>query len=91
VAAKLANSIGRSNTLHKTYASVDIEAVRGTGQCTIEKSAPNPRREQKGDFVSTPKLGEVSTRKPNGALKRLECESASSKLDANLQLARHCG
>jgi hypothetical protein len=28
LAAKLANSIGRSNTLHKTYAPVDIEAVR---------------------------------------------------------------
>jgi hypothetical protein len=30
LAAKLANSIGRSNTLHKTYAPVDIEAVRNT-------------------------------------------------------------
>jgi hypothetical protein len=30
IAAKLANSIGRSNTLHKTYAPVDIEAVRNT-------------------------------------------------------------
>jgi len=28
--AKLANSIGRSNALHKTYAPVDIEAVRNT-------------------------------------------------------------
>lgn len=28
LAAKLANSIGRSNALHKTYAPVDIEAVR---------------------------------------------------------------
>jgi hypothetical protein len=30
LAAKLANSIGQSNTLHKTYAPVDIEAVRNT-------------------------------------------------------------
>jgi hypothetical protein len=30
LAAKLANSIGRSNTLHKTYAPVDLEAVRNT-------------------------------------------------------------
>jgi hypothetical protein len=30
LAAKLANSIGRSNTLHKTYAPVDLEAVRST-------------------------------------------------------------
>jgi hypothetical protein len=28
LAAKLANSISRSNALHKTYAPVDIEAVR---------------------------------------------------------------
>ena len=30
LAAKLANSIGRSNKLHQTYAPVDIEAVRNT-------------------------------------------------------------
>ncbi|MGB6342935.1 MAG: hypothetical protein WBG15_09395, partial [Xanthobacteraceae bacterium] len=30
LSAKLANSIGRSNQLHKTYAPVDIEAVRNT-------------------------------------------------------------
>ena len=30
LAAKLANSIGRSNALHKPYAPVDIEAVRNT-------------------------------------------------------------
>jgi hypothetical protein len=30
LAAKLANSISRSNSLHKTYAPVDIEAVRNT-------------------------------------------------------------
>jgi hypothetical protein len=30
LAAKLANSIGQSNTLHNTYAPVDIEAVRNT-------------------------------------------------------------
>jgi hypothetical protein len=28
LSAKLANSIGRSNLLHKTYAPVEIEAVR---------------------------------------------------------------
>jgi hypothetical protein len=32
LSAKLANSIGRSNTLHKTYAPVDIEAVRNTDE-----------------------------------------------------------
>jgi hypothetical protein len=32
LSAKLANSIGRSNALHKTYAPVDIEAVRNTDE-----------------------------------------------------------
>lgn len=35
LAAKLANSIGRSNTLHKTYAPVDIEAVRNTDEARL--------------------------------------------------------
>src|SRR5262249_11372513 len=32
LSAKLANSIGRSNALHKTYAPVDIQAVRNTDE-----------------------------------------------------------
>jgi hypothetical protein len=36
LAAKLANSIGRSNTLHKTYAPVDIEAVRSTDAARLK-------------------------------------------------------
>ncbi len=36
LAAKLANSIGRSNTLHKTYAPVDIEAVRNTDAARVK-------------------------------------------------------
>jgi len=36
LAAKLANSIGRSNTLHKTYAAVDIEALRGADNTRLE-------------------------------------------------------
>jgi hypothetical protein len=35
LAAKLANSIGRSNTLNKTYAPVDIEAVRNTDEARL--------------------------------------------------------
>jgi hypothetical protein len=35
LAAKLANSIGRSNALHKTYAPVDIEAVRNTDEARL--------------------------------------------------------
>jgi hypothetical protein len=37
LAAKLANSIGRSNTLHKTYAPVDIEAVRNTDAARLRQ------------------------------------------------------
>src|SRR6185312_13995192 len=36
LAAKLANSIGRSNTLHRTYAPVDIQAVRGTDAARLK-------------------------------------------------------
>jgi hypothetical protein len=36
LAAKLANSIGRSNTLHKTYAPVDIEAVRNIDDARLK-------------------------------------------------------
>ena len=35
LAAKLANSIGRSNTLHKTYAPVEFEAVRGADDARL--------------------------------------------------------
>ena len=36
LSAKLANSIERSNTLHKTYAPVDIEAVRNTDAARLK-------------------------------------------------------
>src|SRR5215469_9325270 len=36
LSAKLANSIGRSNELHKTYAPVDLEAVRNTDKARVE-------------------------------------------------------
>jgi len=36
LAAKLANSIGRLNTLHKTYAPVDIQAVRNTDDARLK-------------------------------------------------------
>jgi hypothetical protein len=35
LSAKLANSINRSNALHKTYAPVDIEAVRNTDEARL--------------------------------------------------------
>jgi hypothetical protein len=34
--AKLANSIERSNTLHKTYAPLDIEAVRNADAARLK-------------------------------------------------------
>jgi hypothetical protein len=46
LAAKLANSIGRSNTLQKTYAPVDIEAVRDTDDARIRGPAPDQGRER---------------------------------------------
>lgn len=49
LAAKLANSIGRSNTLHKTYAPVDIEAVRNADNA-IEGTPTHAGREQNGGF-----------------------------------------
>jgi hypothetical protein len=36
LAAKLANSFGHSNTLHKTYAPVDVEAVRNTDAARLK-------------------------------------------------------
>jgi hypothetical protein len=74
LAAKLANSIGRSNTLHKTYAPVDIEAPPGADNAQLEGRRRIRARNKTEDFVSTPNPGEVSTRKPSGAkkLKRLE-------------------
>ena len=67
LAAKLANSIEQSNTLHKTYAPVDTEAVRGTDNARLRGRRRIRAGNKTGDFVSTPKPGEVSTRKPGGA------------------------
>jgi hypothetical protein len=36
LSAKLANSIGRSNDLHKAYAPVDLEAVRNTDKARVQ-------------------------------------------------------
>jgi hypothetical protein len=36
LSAKLANSIERSNTLHKTYAPLDIEAVRNADAARLK-------------------------------------------------------
>jgi hypothetical protein len=67
LAAKLANSIGRSNTLHKTYAPVDIEAVRSVDDARV-KGRRRMRAENKtGKFVSTHQPSDVSTFNSGGA------------------------
>jgi hypothetical protein len=53
VKAKLANSIGRSNAFHKTYAPVEIEAVRKTNEARFGGRRKDARRERKGGKVST--------------------------------------
>jgi hypothetical protein len=67
LAAKLANSIGRSNTLHKTYAPVDIEAVRNTDAARLKGRRRIRAGNKQGDFVSTQQPGDVSTFKPGEA------------------------
>lgn len=47
LSAKLANSIERSNALHKTYAPLDIEAVRNADACSVEGAEAHPCRERK--------------------------------------------
>jgi len=43
LSAKLANSIQRSNALHRAYAPVDIEAVRGTDEARLLGKSSNER------------------------------------------------
>ena len=66
LSAKLANSIGRSNTLHKTYAPVDIEAVRNADSARLKGRRSIRAGNKSGEFVSTPQPGEVSTFKTDG-------------------------
>jgi hypothetical protein len=67
LAAKLANSIGRSNTLHKTYAPVDIEAVRSADIARLKGRRRIRAANKQGDFVSTQQPEKVSTSEPRGA------------------------
>jgi hypothetical protein len=53
LAAKLANSISRSNALHKAYAPVDIEAVRNTDDARLKGRRRIRAGNRPGDFVST--------------------------------------
>jgi len=63
LAAKMANSIERSNTLHKTYAPVDIEAVRNTDAARLKGRQRMRAENENGVKVSTPQSGKVSTGK----------------------------
>ncbi len=57
LAAKLANSIGRSNTLHKTYAPVDIEAVRNTDAARLKGRRRMRAENESGAKVSKKQPG----------------------------------
>jgi hypothetical protein len=60
LAAKLANSIGRSNTLHKTYAPVDIEAVRNTDAARLRGRQRMRAENESRAKVSKTQPGRVS-------------------------------
>jgi hypothetical protein len=53
LAAKMANSIGRSNALHKAYAPVDIEAVRGADEARLQGRRKMRAANKSGAKVST--------------------------------------
>jgi hypothetical protein len=61
LSAKLANSIERSNTLHKTYAPLDIEAVRNADAARLKGRRRIRAGNESGLKVSTPHSGRVST------------------------------
>jgi len=61
LAAKMANSIDRSNTLHKTYAPVDVEAVRGVDDARLRGRRKMRAANEAGAKVSTQQPGNVST------------------------------
>jgi hypothetical protein len=63
LAAKMANSIDRSNTLHRTYAPVEIEAVRDVDDARVRGRRKMRATNEKGTFVSTGRSPKVSTGK----------------------------
>jgi hypothetical protein len=63
LSAKLANSIERSNALHKTYAPVDIEAVLNADAARLKGRRKMRARNESGTKVSTGQPAGVSTRK----------------------------
>jgi hypothetical protein len=67
LAAKLANSIGRSNTLHKTYAPVDIEGVRNMDAARLRGRQRMRAENESGAKVTKKQPSRVSNFKPHGA------------------------
>ena len=63
LSAKLANSIERSNTLHKTYAPVDIEAVRSTDAARVRGRQRMRAENESGAKVSNEQPSGVSNSK----------------------------
>jgi hypothetical protein len=63
LAAKLANSIQRSNMLHRTYAPVNLEAVRNTDDARLKGRRKMRAGNVSGAKVSTTQSGTVSTEK----------------------------
>jgi hypothetical protein len=58
LAAKMANSIDRSNTLHKTYAGVDVETVRDVDDARRRGRSRIRARNQKGAILSVRAKGD---------------------------------
>jgi hypothetical protein len=54
LSAKLANSISRSNTLHMTYAPVDIEAVRRTDSARLQGRRRIRSGKKRGFCINSP-------------------------------------
>jgi hypothetical protein len=61
LSAKFANSIERSNTLHKTYAPLDLEAVRNADAARLKGRRRMRAANESGAKVSTGHPGRVST------------------------------
>ena len=67
IAAKMANSIEHANHLHKTYAPVDIEAVRNTDAARLRGRRRMRAENESGAKVSKEQPTGVSTFKADRA------------------------
>jgi hypothetical protein len=67
LSAKMANSIDRSNALHKTYAPVDIEAVRNADEARLRGRRKMRATNKSGAKVSPEQPGKVSPAMPRAA------------------------